>query len=83
MTPRSAAYKLFVESNAGNDTLLPEGSSKKESNRETPQKIFPDHTRFLVSYFDDHPPSTLEMAKKQLLVSFKVSHFSYQDYGSI
>ena len=63
MIPRSTAYKLFNEFNAGDGTVLPGGSLKKKANQGTAKKIFPEHTRFLVSYFDEHPSSHLEMAR--------------------
>lgn len=83
MIPRSTAYKLFTEFNAGDNTVLSGGSSKKKSNRGIPQKVFPGHTQFLMPYFDEHPPSIFEMAKKHLLSSLNVSQFPYKDYGSI
>ncbi|KAG0782662.1 hypothetical protein G6F16_006659 [Rhizopus arrhizus] len=74
MIPRSTAYKLFNEFNAGDGTVLPGGSLKKKANRGTAKKIFPEHTRFLVSYFDEHPSSHLEMAR-----GAPIGHFEERD----
>lgn len=50
MTPRSTAYKLFNEFNAGDGTVLPgEGSLKKKANRGIAKKISLEHTFFLVT----------------------------------
>ncbi|KAI7903313.1 uncharacterized protein BX663DRAFT_433649 [Cokeromyces recurvatus] len=62
MILRSTAYKLFNKFNAGNSTVLLEGSLKKKANRGTAKKIFPEHTFFFDSYSDEHSSSTVETA---------------------
>lgn len=71
MIPRNTAYKLFNEFNAGDGTVLPGGSLKKKANRGTAKNIFPEHTRFLVSYFNEHSSSNQEMARGALTGHFK------------
>lgn len=71
MIPRSSAYKLFAEFNSGDGTVLPAGPSKKKGNRGTAKKLLPEHTKFLVLYFDEHSSSTLEMAQDALVSQFE------------
>ncbi|RCH94312.1 hypothetical protein CU097_010970 [Rhizopus azygosporus] len=71
MIPCSTAYRFFNEFNAGDGTVLSGGSLKKKANRGTAKKIFPEHTRFLVPYFDEHPSSNLEMARGALIGHFE------------
>ena len=70
MIPRSSAYLLLKEFNAGNGDVLPGQSLKKKANRGTPVKLLPEHTEFLVKLFDKNPSSTLEMAKVALSENF-------------
>ncbi|KAG1469783.1 hypothetical protein G6F56_003056 [Rhizopus delemar] len=67
----STAYKLFKEFNSGNGTVLLRGALKKKADRGTAKKLFPDHTHFLVTYFDEHSSSTLEMARGVLNEHFE------------
>lgn len=62
MISRSTAYKLLAEFNAGNGTVLP-GSAPKGKNRGTKQKLFPEHTRFLIEYYDQNRTSTLGLGR--------------------
>lgn len=69
MIPRSTAYVLFKEFNAGDGTVLP-GSAPKGKNRGTKKKLFPQHTAFLVLYLDKNPSSTLGLAREELTKNF-------------
>lgn len=69
MIPRSTAYRLFNEYNAGNGTILP-SSSEKGRNRGTPQKLFPEHSAFLVNFFDNNPSATLGLPSQELTNNF-------------
>lgn len=66
---RSSEYVLFNQFNSSNGTVLPGGSSKK-LNRGTPQKLFPEHTLFLMRYFDKTPFATLGLALEELTIQF-------------
>ncbi|CEP18100.1 hypothetical protein [Parasitella parasitica] len=70
MIPRSSAYLLLKEINAGSDDVLPGKSLKKKANRGTSVKLLPKHTEFLVKLFDNNPLSTLAMAKEALCKDF-------------
>ncbi|CEP10407.1 hypothetical protein, partial, partial [Parasitella parasitica] len=48
MIPRSSAYLLLKEFNAGSGDVLPGKSLKKKANRGTPVKLLPEHTEFLI-----------------------------------
>ncbi|PHZ12518.1 uncharacterized protein RHIMIDRAFT_313304 [Rhizopus microsporus ATCC 52813] len=75
MIPRSSAYLLLKEFNAGSGDVLPGKSLKKKANRGTPVKLLPEHTEFLVKLFDNNPSSTLEMAKEALSLDRELSFF--------
>ncbi|OBZ83388.1 hypothetical protein A0J61_08562 [Choanephora cucurbitarum] len=64
--PRSSAYLLLKEFNAGGGNALPGKAlkkKKKRANKGTLVKVLPEHAEFLVKHFDSNPSSTLEMAK--------------------
>jgi transposase len=66
--PRSSAYKLLDEFNAGNGYVLP-GSAPKKLNKE-PKKLFPQYSAFLIDLFDANPSIVLEEAKQRLCKNF-------------
>ncbi|CAO3643609.1 unnamed protein product [Mucor hiemalis] len=67
--PRGTAYKLFAEFNESDGTVLP-GSASKAKNRGTKQKLFPQHTKFIVDYLENNRMSTLKLAREALLQEF-------------
>ncbi|KAG1441719.1 hypothetical protein G6F56_011357 [Rhizopus delemar] len=70
MIPKISAYLLLKEFNAGSDDVLSGKSLKKKANIGTSVKFLPEHTEFLVNFFDKISPSTLEMAKEALCKDF-------------
>lgn len=67
--PRGTAYKLFAEYTESGGTVLP-GSASKAKNRGTKQKLFPHHTKFIVSYLENNRSTTLKLAREALLREF-------------
>ncbi|KAG2198142.1 hypothetical protein INT47_001540 [Mucor saturninus] len=66
--PRSSAYKLLDEFNAGNGSVLPGSASKKS--KKMPKKLFPEHTAFLIELFDTNPSLVLEEVRQKLCEKF-------------
>ncbi|CAO3703832.1 unnamed protein product [Rhizopus stolonifer] len=69
MIPRSTAYKLLKEYNEGPGSVLP-GTRSKGLNRGTPPKFIPEHTTFLIKYFDEQKATTLKLARAELIKEF-------------
>lgn len=69
MIPRSSAYKLFNEYNAGTSSVMP-GPATKGKNRGTPQKLFDEHATALTKIFDSNPSCTLGLAAVELANQF-------------
>jgi hypothetical protein len=67
--PRQSAYRLLKEFNDSNGSVLP-GFALKAKNRGTKQKLFSQHTLFLIHYLDNHKSTTLGLAKEALLKQF-------------
>ncbi|CEP20206.1 hypothetical protein [Parasitella parasitica] len=67
--PRQRAYRLLKEFNYSNGSVLP-GLAQKAKNRCTKQKLFPQHTHFLIQYLVHHRSSTMEITKDTLLEQF-------------
>ncbi|KAI8641453.1 hypothetical protein BD408DRAFT_325096, partial [Parasitella parasitica] len=61
-----SAYRLLKEFNDSNGSVLP-GFAPKAKNRGTKQKLFPQHTHFLIQYLDNHRSSTMGLTKDALL----------------
>lgn len=66
--PRSSAYKLLDEFNAGDGSVLP-GNIPKALKR-GPKKLFPQHSAFLIELFDNNPSIVLEEARLKLCEHF-------------
>ncbi|KAI9267756.1 hypothetical protein EDC94DRAFT_433288 [Helicostylum pulchrum] len=64
--PRQSAYKLLEEFNDSNSSVLPDFAPKAK-NSGTKQKLFGQHSLFLIDYLDNHKSITLELAKEVLL----------------
>jgi transposase len=67
--PRSSAYVLFNDFNKSNGTVLP-GIAKKPK-ADTPKKLFPEHTAFLIKLIDENPSTTLGVLSEQLSNNFE------------
>ncbi|KAG2200873.1 hypothetical protein INT46_006435, partial [Mucor plumbeus] len=67
--PRSSAYQLRNEFNAGNGTVLPGNLPKRRNS--PPKKFFPEHSAFLIKLFDENPSIVLEQAKEKLEQNFE------------
>ncbi|KAG2191224.1 hypothetical protein INT47_001826 [Mucor saturninus] len=82
--PQQSAYRLLKDFNDSNSSVLP-GFAPKAKNRGTKQKLFPQHTLFLIKYFDNHRSSTLGLTKEALLKQFPdledISIFSLWKHG--
>lgn len=63
--------QIFNEFKFDDGIVLPGGSLKKKAIRGIAKKISFGHTFFLVIYFDEHPSSTLEMAREALIGHFE------------
>ncbi|ORE12324.1 hypothetical protein BCV71DRAFT_149884, partial [Rhizopus microsporus] len=61
-----SAYRLLKDFNDSNGSVLP-GFAPKAKNRGTKQKLFSQHTLFLIQYLDSHKPTTLGLTKEVLL----------------
>ncbi|CEP15290.1 hypothetical protein [Parasitella parasitica] len=66
--PRSTAYELMNEFNAGPGTVLPGNKPRKTNNKS--KKLFPEHSSFLIALFDQNPSIVLEEAKIKLCEAF-------------
>ncbi|CAO3626740.1 unnamed protein product [Cunninghamella echinulata] len=66
--PPSSANILVKRYNKASNGILPTLFDKKPWNS---KKLFPEHTEFLVSYFDENPSATIEQAKNELFEKFK------------
>lgn len=67
--PKLSAYRLLRGFNNSNGSLLP-GFAPKAKNRGTKQKLFSQHTLFLIQYLDSHKSTTLGLAREVLLKQF-------------
>ncbi|KAI9471934.1 MAG: hypothetical protein EXX96DRAFT_642180 [Benjaminiella poitrasii] len=67
--PRQSAYRLLKEFNDSNGSVLP-GFAPKAKNEGTKQKLFGQHSLFLIDYLDNHKSTTLGLAKEVLLKQF-------------
>lgn len=65
--PRSTAYESINGFNVIAGTVLP-GNNLRETNNKA-KKLFPEHSAFLVSLFDDNPSIVLEEVKLRLCIS--------------
>lgn len=66
--PPSSANILVKRYNKASNGILPTLSDKKPRSS---IKLFPEHTAFLIDYFDDNPSATIEQAKNELCEKFK------------
>jgi hypothetical protein len=66
---RQSAYTLLKEFNTSSGSILP-GFAPKAKNRGTKQKLFPQHTLFLIQYLDNNRSSTLGLTEETLLKNF-------------
>jgi hypothetical protein len=67
--PRSTGYVLLNEFNAGDGTVLPDNTPKERKTR--PEKLFPEHSAFLIKLFDDNPSIVLEQVREELCNNFE------------
>ncbi|KAI7894090.1 uncharacterized protein EV154DRAFT_401628, partial [Mucor mucedo] len=61
-----STYRLLKEFNDSNGSVLP-GFAPKAKNRGTEQKLFGQHTVFMIDYLDSHKSTTPGLAKEALL----------------
>lgn len=66
--PRTTAYSLINEFNASDGTVLPGNNPRKTNNKA--KKLFPEHSAFLISLFDNNPSIVLEEAQIKLCEAF-------------
>ncbi|CEP15026.1 hypothetical protein [Parasitella parasitica] len=67
--PQQSAYRLLKEFNDSNGRVLP-GFAPKAKGRGTKQKLFGQHSLFLIDCLNNHKSTTLGLAKEVLLKQF-------------
>lgn len=70
--PRQSAYTLLNEFNDSNGSLLP-NFAPKAKNWGTKQKLFGQHSLFLIVHLDSHKSTTLGLAKEVPSSNFHTS----------